>query len=205
MSIRTIKLKVLTSTNVVTISTDVRTFGEFKNLAEVESLGIDWKSAKLIDRATKASFELDDAVLPAVDCIMFHTPTKSKAGADWSQAGYKECKAEIKSLKDSGVYIPFNYTQATTKDLQSFLSDYYFNDSEDETVVVSDDTQEVDNSEILTLISTIQNLLQNLKSKVSAMVTVEECEGISEEDIVEDMLTVQDLEEEFDEIQKHLK
>lgn len=198
MSTRTIKLKVLTSTNVVTIETGVRTFGEFKELPEVTALGIDWKSAKLIDRATKASFELDEAVLPSVNCIMFHTPTKSKAGANWSQAGYKECKAEIKALKDSGVYIPFNYTQATTKDLQSFLSDYYFNDSDNDAMVVNDAVQEIDNSEILTLINTIQNLLQNLKGRVSAMVT-------TEEDIVEDMLTIQDLEEEFEEIQQLLK
>ena len=197
MTTRVIKLKVLTSTNVVTINTNVRTFGEFKNLLEVKSLGIDWSSAKLIDRATKASFELDEAVLPSVDCIMFHTPTKSKAGVDWLQASYKECKAEIKKLKDSGVYIPFNYTQASTSSLQSFLDDYYFeNDSFED---------EAEGNEVELLIETIQNLLSGLKSKVASRIYIEEEDYIPEEEIVTDMVTVSDLEEEFDEIQKLLK
>ena len=201
MTTRVIKLKVLTSTNVVTINTNVRTFGEFKNLPEVKSLGIDWSSAKLIDRATKASFELDEAVLPAVDCIMFHTPTKSKAGADWSKVAYKECKAEIKKLRDSGVYIPFNYTQASTSDLQKFLNDYYF--ANEPTQI--EDVVEGEEDEVEVLIETIQDLLNTLKSKVASRIYVEEEDCIDEDEIVTDMVTVSDLEEEFAEMQKLLK
>jgi CRISPR/Cas system CSM-associated protein Csm2 small subunit len=112
---RTIKLKLLTQTALEVVETSARTFGEFKS--EISNLGIDWTSAKLIDRATKASFEIDEAVLPSTDAVMFVMPTKSKAGAN---LGYKEVKQLIKEYKDNGGIVPFNYTQATTEQLNKF-------------------------------------------------------------------------------------
>ena len=115
MSTRTIKLKLLTKLALETVETSARTFGELK--AEIASLGIDWNSSKLIDRASKASFEMDDSVLPATDAIMFVMPTKSKAGAGLE---YKDVKAKIKAFRANGGNVPFNYTQATTQQLNSF-------------------------------------------------------------------------------------
>lgn len=112
---RTIKLKVLTQNELVVVETNARTFGEFKT--EVSGLGIDWSSAKLIDKASKASFEVDNAILPATDALMFVMPVKSKAGASRS-----EMTAAVKALKEKGVEIPFNYTHATNKQLEDFLS-----------------------------------------------------------------------------------
>lgn len=112
---RVIKLKLLTQTNLEVFETEARTFGEFKS--EISQLGIDWKSAKLIDRATKTSFEVDEAILPATNAVMFVMPTKSKAGADLP---YKEVKKLVKEYKANGGNVPFNYTRATTKDLNKF-------------------------------------------------------------------------------------
>ena len=118
MSVRILKLKVLTQSELVKVETAARTFGELKKEAVVAALGIDWSSAKLIDRASKASFEVDEAVLPATDAIMFVMPTKSKAGASYQA----ELRAKIKELKERGVEVPFNYTHATNSQMEAFLA-----------------------------------------------------------------------------------
>lgn len=114
---RTLSLKVLTQNELVKIETNASTFGEFKKEPSVTALGIDWSSAKLIDRGTKNSIEVDEAVLPATDSILFVMPTKSKAGM---ALGYKEVKAKIKEFKERGGVVPFNYTQASTEQLNKF-------------------------------------------------------------------------------------
>lgn len=118
MSLRVLKLKVLSQSELVKVETSARTFGELKKEGAVAALGIDWTSAKLIDRASKASFEVDEAVLPATDAIMFVMPTKSKAGASYQA----ELRAKIKDLKESGVEVPFNYTHATNSQMEAFLA-----------------------------------------------------------------------------------
>lgn len=118
MSLRTLKIKVLTQSELVKVETAARTFGEFKKEAVVAELGIDWSSAKLIDRASKATYEVDEAVLPATDAIMFVMPTKSKAGASYQA----ELRAKIKDLKNNGVEVPFNYTHASNTQMEAFLA-----------------------------------------------------------------------------------
>ena len=118
MNSRVLKLKVLTQNELVKVETSARTFGELKKEDAVMALGIDWTSAKLIDRASKASFEIDEAVLPATDAVMFVMPTKSKAGASYQA----ELRAKIKQLKEDGVEVPFNYTHATNSQMEAFLA-----------------------------------------------------------------------------------
>lgn len=115
---RVIKLKLLTQNELVKVETSARTLGEFKNESAVQSLGIDWNSTKLIDRATKASFDLDESVLPATDALIFVTPTKTKSGA----YTYKEAMEAVKAYKTSGGNVPFNYTHSSTKQLNEFLA-----------------------------------------------------------------------------------
>lgn len=115
---RTIKVKVLTQSELVKVETAARTFGEFKKETVVAELGIDWTSAKLIDRSSKATYEVDEAVLPATDAIMFVMPTKSKAGASYQA----ELRAKIKDLKNNGVEVPFNYTHASNAQMEAFLA-----------------------------------------------------------------------------------
>lgn len=114
---RVIKLKLLTQTELVKVETSARTLAEFKLEPIVKELSIDWSSAKLIDRASKATFDLDESVLPAIDSLMFVTPTKTKSGA----LDYREAKAEVKKYKDNGGIVPFNYTTAGTSTLNEFL------------------------------------------------------------------------------------
>lgn len=118
-TVRTIKIKMLDREQIVNIETAARTLGDFKQEAEVQKLDIDWGKIKMIDRLSKTSFELDEAVLPATDAIFFCFLTQTKSGADLP---YKEAKAAIKELKEKGVTIPFNYTQATTAQLNAFLN-----------------------------------------------------------------------------------
>jgi len=210
MSTRVIKLKVLTASAPVSIITDVRTFGEFKELAEVKALRIDWSSAKLIDRATKASFELNEAVLPEIDCIMFHTPTKSKAGSDWANASYKECKVEMKKLKDAGVEIPFNYTNVSSSVMQEFLVNYNKKSKKGTAATQPAIKQSTPNAvkdydaRIQTLVTEISERLETLKTAVAERPIVEVNNGIDEKNIVE-LVTIQDLDAEFAAIQKQLK
>lgn len=137
---RVIKLKVLSQSELVKVETSARTFGELKKEEAVAALGIDWTSAKLIDRASKASFEVDEAVLPATDAIMFVMPTKSKAGASYQA----ELRAKIKDLKESGVEVPFNYTHATNSQMEAFLASV-------ETVEEQLPCTETENLEVITL------------------------------------------------------
>ena len=118
MNSRVLKLKVLSQSELVKVETAARTFGELKKEEAVMALDIDWTSAKLIDRASKASFEIDEAVLPATDAVMFVMPTKSKAGASYQA----ELRAKIKQLKEDGVEVPFNYTHATNSQMEAFLA-----------------------------------------------------------------------------------
>lgn len=115
---RVIKLKLLTQNELVKVETSARTLGEFKNELTVQNLGIDWSSTKLIDRATKASFDLDEAVLPATDALIFVTPTKTKSGA----YSYREAIEAVKTYKANGGKVNFNYTHASTKQLNDFLN-----------------------------------------------------------------------------------
>ena len=176
---RTIKVKVLTQSELVKVETAARTFGEFKKEAAVAELGIDWTSAKLIDRASKATYEVDEAVLPATDAIMFVMPTKSKAGADLS---YKEVVAKINEFKAAGGTVPFNTVGKSAKQLNEFWN------SVQATKAVSEELAEENCTEDLETIT--------LKpGKYVLVVEGVEVQDIEEVHLVDDT-TLEDLEDE---------
>ena len=144
---RVIKLKVLSQSELVKVETSARTFGELKKEEAVAALGIDWTSAKLIDRASKASFEVDEAVLPATDAIMFVMPTKSKAGADLP---YKEVVAKINEFKAAGGVVPFNTVGKSTAKLNEFWNSVQATKSVSEELA-SENCKESENLEVITL------------------------------------------------------
>ena len=117
MSTRTIKLKSLTQVSLIVVESDVRTLGEFKALPEIQKHNFNWGQIKLIDRATKTSLDLDEALLPHIDCILIMAATKTNSGA----YSYKEAKSKIKEFKANGGCVDFNYTQATTEKLNEFI------------------------------------------------------------------------------------
>jgi len=166
MSTRVIKLKLLTQLELVKVVTDARTFAELKATPEVKALSIDWSSAKLIDRASKASFDLDEAVLPAIDALMFVTPTKTKSGIDLP---YKEVKAKIKEYKDKGGVVNFNYTQATTVKLNEFWSSISI---PSKVIVKEVNDPKSDTSVDQELLKEVENLVKS-GSKLQAVTLVE--------------------------------
>jgi len=118
MSTRILKLKLLTRLQLVTIETSVRNLGEFKELPEVKELNINWGQSKLVDRATQNTIELDTALLPNIDSILFISVTKTSSGVYTRSELY----TIIKEYKQQGGVVNFNYTQTTTSKLQEFVS-----------------------------------------------------------------------------------
>ena len=113
---RTLKLKLLTQADLVTIETEANTLKEFKNDPVVKDLNIRWEQAKLIDRETLASYELDDSILPVTNSIMFVTPIKTKSGV----YTYKEGVAKIKEYWANGGAEKFNLIGASTETINEF-------------------------------------------------------------------------------------
>jgi len=174
MEQRLIRVKTLMSSTTAVIKTDVRTLGEFKKLPEVQALGIKWDSSKLLDFASKASYEENDAVLPAIDCILLNTPTKSKSGANWSNASCLECKCEINKLKKSGVEIPFNYTIQKTEVLQDFLNKYYASKITSKSVTSTNGNINASARLVDDIIVRLNNVISDLNTIKSIVIPVEE-------------------------------
>lgn len=84
---RTIKFKLFTQTALESLTTDARTFGELKQAIKNSPnlVGkISFDNVQFIERETKVAYgNIEEAVLPAVDCIMFVTPTQTKLGATY--------------------------------------------------------------------------------------------------------------------------
>ena len=87
---RTFKFKLLTSNALFPLETDVYNMSELRSLIRSNSEllrkfdvnpGSDLSELNLIDRATRTSYQLDEAVLPTTDTIFFVSFTKSKGGA----------------------------------------------------------------------------------------------------------------------------
>lgn len=116
---RTIKLKIDGQEQLLVVKSSARTIGELKN----EVTSVNWKNTAVIDRASKNMLAVDESLLPAEECLLFVMPQKSKSGA-YVELSYKEAKARVKELKNNGVTVDFNYTQATTARLNEFLKAY---------------------------------------------------------------------------------
>lgn len=153
---RVIKLKLMTQNSLVAVETDALTLGEFKQVDAVRALEIDWSNAKLIDRASKASFDLDESRLPEVDSIMFVTPVKTKAG----MLPYSEAKAQVKELIAEGKIEPINWMGKTTEDLNRIIYDY---DAAKGNFKVIDST---------TMVQEIQDLLNQVSEKVTKLASM---------------------------------
>lgn len=169
---KTIKLKLLDRQDLVSINTEATTLGEFKNLSEVKELNINWEATKLIDRATKTSFDIDEAKLPTIDALFFVVPTKTKAGS----LPYKEVKKKIKKYKKEGGEVPFNYTQATTQQ----LNDFWDSINKEKVEEVSETQEEVENAD--SLLEETKELLKKAVENLSKLVKLP---AANQEDVAE--------------------
>ena len=89
---RTIKIKLTTQANPVSIETSATYLSEFKSEPKVQELGINWGASKLIDKDSKITMELDDTLLPAGDAYFFIFPTKTNSGSDYNLMSYGDLR-----------------------------------------------------------------------------------------------------------------
>ena len=99
---RTIKIKLTTQANPVSIETSATYLSEFKSEPKVQELGINWGASKLIDKDSKTTMELDDTLLPAGDAYFFVFPTKTNSGADYNAWSYGSLRQECARLLPKG-------------------------------------------------------------------------------------------------------
>lgn len=159
---RKLRLKIGLQAQLMDITTDVRTFGEFKSLPQVQELSIDWGQNKLIDRETKNSFDIDEAILPAIESILFVVPSKTKSGG----LSYAEAKKKILQLIEEGKMEKISWMGKSTEDLNKLLQEQNFETTTINSVVDNSDCNVGESSDLL---EEIDQLLNKLGSKVKQL------------------------------------
>ena len=112
------------------IETDVQTWGELKSLAEAQ--GIDTSRLIATESVRKTDLNHAEAVLPEGNFTVFFRKAETKAGADFSQASYRDCRNEISEIykRDENAKDHFNqggknYTNKSTEELRTLIISYY--------------------------------------------------------------------------------
>ncbi|MHA1814380.1 MAG: hypothetical protein ACTSX1_00090 [Candidatus Heimdallarchaeaceae archaeon] len=127
MSTRKVTLKVTSQKDLIKVESDARTFGELKKgVKEVK-----WDGMRVVERSTKNTLDMDEAILPAGDFTLFLVPEKVKSGA---KAGKKKLKdvdgASYNDLRSHASFL--NSIKAAkiamnggTEDLRKAVKAYY--------------------------------------------------------------------------------
>lgn len=193
---RKIKFKLLTQTQLEVLETSARTFGELKKEMAAHAVlsSVNFNNNQLIERSTKVAYQnIDEAVLPPVDCIMFQTATKTDSGCDLPTAeslkemGYNELRTLGSKLnKENGANIDLTGKRVDILErMVDYVEDMEFN-------LDSDEMESPLDLAINTLEDTVE-LLRNYKEML-------EEEEYNSTDIIE-LVTLEDLEEEAKQIQ----
>ena len=190
MEKRIIKIKTDEQAQLISVETSATTLGELKN-----EFDINWQDVYVVVKDTKTSLPFNESMLPQGNSILFVFPKKAKSGA----YGYKEAKAKIKALRESGVIIPFNYTRATTEAMNDFLTKYEANTTPTKKV---NETKMVKEEESIE--TTIINLeagkkyLLIVEGNMTREVVVEKIpEGYVSTKILVDTTTIDELNQEY--------
>ena len=91
---REVVLKLTSQKDLVKHESEARTFGELKK----EMRQIKWSGMRVVERASKSTLQMDDAVLPQGDFLLFLVPEKVKSGrkstggADVLSGPIEDCK-----------------------------------------------------------------------------------------------------------------
>ena len=123
-------LKLTTQKDLINHDTNATTFGELKR----EMKQVKWSGMRVVERSTKTTLQMDDAVLPQGDFVLFLVPEKVKSGKKTSggteelskpidDCSYNECRSHMSWLnrnKDAGLNM-----SGGTDDLQKQLKKYY--------------------------------------------------------------------------------
>ena len=194
---RKIKFKLLTQNELVVVETSARTFGELK--AEVETSEfknvISFNNNQFIERANKTVYgKIDEAVLPATDCIMFVSPLETKLGACVDDMSYTEVRDYVIQLnKEKGAKISILGSTATLKaKVKEFLGqteNVAQETSKDETESVYDSIVRHANT-IISLVGDLQKFVKSQKNEETKVVI---------------KVTTDDLQQEAEMLKKLLK
>lgn len=123
-------LKLTTQKDLVTHETNAQTFGELKK----DMPQIKWSGMRVVERSTKTTLQMDDAVLPQGDFILFLVPEKVKSGRKTTggieklpkpveECSYNECRSHMSWLnRNKGANLDMS---GGTDDLRLQLMDYY--------------------------------------------------------------------------------
>jgi hypothetical protein len=112
------------------IETDVQIWGELESLAAAE--GIDTSRLIATESVRKTDLNHAEAILPEGNFTVFFRKAETKAGADFSQYSYRDCRNEISEIykRDENAKDYFNqggknYTNKSTEELRSLITSYY--------------------------------------------------------------------------------
>ena len=119
-----------TQKDLIKHQSEARTFGELKK----EMRQVKWTGMRVVERASKTTLQMDEAVLPQGDFLLFLVPEKVKSGRKTSggteelskpieECSYNECRSHMSWLnrnKDANLDM-----SGGTADLQKQLKKYY--------------------------------------------------------------------------------
>lgn len=126
---REVVLKVTSQKDLIKHQSAASTFGELKK----EMKQVKWSGMRVVERSTKTTLQMDDAVLPQGDFVLFLVPEKVKSGRktsggvekldDVNTANYNELRSHMSWLnREKGCSLNM---QGGTEDLRRRLKDYY--------------------------------------------------------------------------------
>jgi len=127
---REVVLKLTTQKDLIKHQSEARTFGQLKK----ELRQVKWSGMRVVERSTKTTLQMDDAVLPQGSFILFLVPEKVKSGRKTTggteelskpigECSYNECRSHMSWLnrnKDANLNM-----SGGTGDLQAQLKKYY--------------------------------------------------------------------------------
>jgi hypothetical protein len=198
MSKRKVTLKLTTQKDLVVRESEARTFGELKS----EFSDIKFDGMRVVERSTKNTLQMDDAILPATDFVLFVVPEKVKSGyhmpvIDVETASYNELRSYISTLnKIKNANIPIN---GKIENLRNGLRQYL------KGTETPDDLKPV--VEEATSIEIIQECKNQINRAIDTLIEVVEKASATSVPAEEYVIktTLKDLENEVDEIKKSLK
>lgn len=197
MSKRKVTLKVTSQKDLIHHESAARTFGELKK----ELPQIKWGGMRTIERTNKTTLQMDDAVLPSTDFILFLMPEKVKSGVfDVKNASYNELRSHASQLnKTKNADIKMS---GGTEDLRKRVKKYYKNvESPVEAEAAEVDVQSIIEESRAKINDALDVILENIGS-ITAKTAQEIAEDTTQYLI---KLSIEDLDDEFAEIKKELK
>jgi len=127
---RKVVLKMTTQKDPIEHQSEARTFGELKK----ELRQVKWSGMRVVERGTKTTYQMDDAVLPQGEFLLFLVPEKVKSGRKTSggteelskpidECSYNECRSHMSWLnRNKGAGLDMS---GGTDDLKRELKKYY--------------------------------------------------------------------------------